>query len=101
MEQPRVLDLVSRVSDGPATARAAASRPCAAHSTVKGAFHLSEQGQQEGEANPMPSSAVLSSGTERSRCGGSIQVVVSGYGVTMRARCPDKDHTDLPGAGRE
>jgi len=43
----------------------------------------------------------VSSGTERSRCGWSIQVVVFGYGVTMRARCPDKDHTDLSGAGRE
>jgi hypothetical protein len=49
----------------------------------------------------MPSSTVLSSGTDRRRCGGYIQVIVSGYGVTMRARCPDKDHTDLPGAWRE
>ena len=49
----------------------------------------------------MPSSEVLSSGTERSRGDGSIQVIVSGYGVTMRARRPDKDHTDLPGAWRE
>lgn len=48
----------------------------------------------------MPS-VVLSSGTERSRCGGSIQVIVAGYGVTMCARCLDKDHTDLPGAWRE
>jgi cytochrome P450 len=50
---------------------------------------------------PMPSSAVLSRSTERSRCGRSIQVIVSDHGVRRRARRPDKDHTDLPGAWRE
>jgi hypothetical protein len=38
----------------------------------------------------MPSSAVLSSGTERSRCGGSIQVIVFGYGVTMVRGAPTR-----------
>jgi len=67
----------------------------------RGAFHLSEQSQQQlGEATPCPP-RLCSSSTERSRCGGSIQAIVSGYGVTMRARRPDKDHTDLSGAGRE
>ena len=49
----------------------------------------------------MPCLAVLSSSTERSRCGGSIQVIVCDDGVTMHARHPVKDHTDLPGAWRE
>jgi hypothetical protein len=41
------------------------------------------------------------SSTERNRCDGSIQVVLPDCGVTMRARRPDKDHTDSPGTRRE
>lgn len=42
-------------------------------------------------------SRLPSGSTERKQCGRSIQVVVSGHGVTMRARRPKKDHTDPPG----
>jgi|SRR5947209_7059950 len=40
------------------------------------------------------------SSTERNRCDGSIQVVLPDCGVTLRARCPEKDHTDPRGTRR-